>query len=175
MIADDKKIERARQLYALAARSCDLLAFGEAVSILRREPTAKRSRVHRERCMQVRIAEERTRGKVASGIRRIRRLGRKGLLGGCLIECTYVRYGLLGGERWKSEAGNTGDKNNPECLSHKFSSHNSKCMGFHKCFFLRTMTHSRFRCRPSGRIAVEVVLRCDQFVCQFIAEASPPA
>ena len=74
--------------------------------------------------MDVRIAEEWTGGKVASRIRRIRRLGGKGLLGRCLIECAYVRYGLLGGECWQSEAGNTGDKNNPECLFHKFSSHN---------------------------------------------------
>src|SRR6476660_1603599 len=83
--------------------------------------------------MDVRIAEERTRGKIASRIRRIRWLGRKGLLGRCLIECAYVRYGLLGGERWQSEAGNTRHKNNRECLCHKSSSHNSKCMGFHKC------------------------------------------
>ena len=129
MIADDEKIERARQLYALATRSSDLLAFGEAVSILRRQPTAKRSRVHRERCMQVRIAEERTRGKVASGVRRIRRLGGKGLLGRCLIERAYVRYRLLVGERWQSEAGQTRHKNNPECLFHKSSSHDSKCIG----------------------------------------------
>ena len=45
MIAHDEKIERARQLYALTARSGDLLAFSEAVSILRRQPTAKRSRL----------------------------------------------------------------------------------------------------------------------------------
>ena len=65
MIADDEKIERPRQLYALATRSSDFLAFGEAVGILRREPTAECPRVHRERRMQVRIAKERTRGKVA--------------------------------------------------------------------------------------------------------------
>src|SRR6478609_8824969 len=83
--------------------------------------------------MNVRIAEERTHGKVASRIRRIGWLGRKGLLGGGLIECADVRYGLLGGECRQSEAGNTRHKNNPECLCHKSSSHNSKCMGFHKC------------------------------------------
>ncbi len=43
--------------------------------------------------MDVRIAEERARGKVASSVRRIRRLGGKGFLGRCLIERAYVRYG----------------------------------------------------------------------------------
>jgi len=64
--------------------------------------------------MDVRIAEEWACGKVASGVRRIWRLGGKGFLGRCLIERAYVRYGLLGGERWESEAGNTGNKTNPE-------------------------------------------------------------
>ena len=63
--------------------------------------------------MDVRVAEEWTRGKVASGVRRIWWLGGKGLLGRCLIECAYVCYGLLGRERWQSEADNTGDKANP--------------------------------------------------------------
>jgi hypothetical protein len=83
--------------------------------------------------MDVRVSEERARRKAAPRIRRIRWLGGKGLLGQCLIECAYVRYGLLGGKRWESEAGNTAHKNNPECLFHKFSSHSPK---FHECIFL---------------------------------------
>jgi hypothetical protein len=73
-----------------------------------------------------RVAEERSRGKVSARIRRVRRLGGKGLLGRCLIERAYVRYGLLGGERCQSEAGNTRHKNSPECLFREFCSHNSQ-------------------------------------------------
>ena len=80
--------------------------------------------------MNMRISEERARGKVASGVRRIRWLGRKRPLGRCLIECAYVRYGLLGGERWQSEADHTRSKNNPKCLFHKACSHNASCAFF---------------------------------------------
>src|SRR5437867_89217 len=90
--------------------------------------------------MDVRIAEKRPRGKVAPSVRRIRRPFGKRLLGRCLIERAYICYGLLGGERWQSEAGNTGDKDNLEFLFHKFSGHNPKCIAFISVGCLPTMT-----------------------------------
>ena len=85
--------------------------------------------------MNVRIAEERARGKVATRIRRIRWLGRKGLLGRCLIECADVRYGLLGGQRWQSDAGKARHQRDQEWLFHEFCSYN-QVHRFHKRVFL---------------------------------------
>ena len=60
----------------------------ETVRVLRAEPATERAGIHRERRVQVRVAEERARGKVAAGVWRIRRLRGKGLLGRSLIECS---------------------------------------------------------------------------------------
>ena len=95
--------------------------------------------------MDVSIAEEGARRKIAPGVRRIRWLGWKGLLGGCLIECANVRYGLFGCERWQSEAGHTRYKNDPDCL-------------FHKSVFLPTTADVTLdaRCRAFGRKNVDL-------------------
>jgi hypothetical protein len=66
----------------------------------RRQPKAPA--VHRERCVQMRVAEERTRGKIAARVRRVRRLGGKHLRGRFLVECADV-----GRDRSCAKAGRT--------------------------------------------------------------------
>src|SRR4051812_12876841 len=94
MISHHEKIQRSRKLGALPARGYDLLAFCETISILRAEPRAECTRVHRIRCVKVRVAEVRPGWKVAPRIGRVRRLRGKHFLGCCLVErpdvCGYV-------------------------------------------------------------------------------------
>ncbi len=105
VIAHDDEIERARQLHALAARSRDLLALAKTIGVPRREPAAERARVHRERRVQVRVAEERARGKVPSRVRRIRWLGGKDFLRRRLVERADVRGSRFLREGSQTETG----------------------------------------------------------------------
>src|SRR4029077_19131239 len=86
--------------------------------------------------MDVRVSEERPGRKVAAGVRRVGRLGRKCLRQRFFIKGADVRYGLLGGERWQSDASKARHQRDQECLLHKFCSHN-QVHGFISVFFFR--------------------------------------
>ena len=86
MVRYDQEIQRSRKFGALSAGSDDFLALGKTIGVLRAEPSAERARVHRERSVQVRVAEVRPRRKIAPRIWRVRRLGGKRLLGRLLVE-----------------------------------------------------------------------------------------
>ena len=90
VVGDDEEVERTGELRPLAAGRRDLLALGEAVGVLRREPGAEGSGVQRERRVQVGVAEERPGREVAARWRRIRR-PRLDLLGRLPIQCPDVR------------------------------------------------------------------------------------
>ena len=75
--ATTRKSSGRDELHRLAARRGDLLAPGEAVGIARGEPRAECARVHRERGVQVRVAEERAGREVAARVGRVGRLGGK--------------------------------------------------------------------------------------------------
>ena len=76
VIGDHQEVERTRQLHRLAAGRRDLLAPGEAIGVARAEPRAEGAGVHRERRVQMRVAEERPRREIAAGIGRVGRFGR---------------------------------------------------------------------------------------------------
>ena len=61
VVGDHEEVERARELHRLAAGGGQLLAPGEAVGLLRPEPRAEGACIHRERRVQMRVAEERSR------------------------------------------------------------------------------------------------------------------
>ena len=77
VVGDHEEVERPRELHRLPGRRRDLLAPGEAVGVARRQPRTGRAGVHRERGVQVRVAEERPRWEIAARVRRVRRLRRQ--------------------------------------------------------------------------------------------------
>ena len=72
VVGDHEEVERSGELHPLAARRRDLVAFGEAVGVLRRQPGAERAGVHREGRVHVRVPEEGADREVAPRRRRIR-------------------------------------------------------------------------------------------------------
>jgi hypothetical protein len=89
MIADDQEIERPRQLRPLSGGGPDFLATGEAIGGVRLHVRADGAGVERDGGVQVRVAEVRAGGKVASGIGRVPRL-LECLRGGLLVELPQV-------------------------------------------------------------------------------------
>ena len=86
VIGDDQEVERPRKFRELSGRGHDLLALGETVGVARTEPRAERPGIKRHACMDMSVAEERPRRKVAASIGRIRTLGGKHLLSRRLVE-----------------------------------------------------------------------------------------
>ena len=100
VIGDDEEIERPRQLRRLPGRGRDLFALGEAIRIARTKPRAESAGVHRERGVQMRVAEERPGREIAAGVRRVGALGGKELLRRRLVERADVGHGrVLGNGR----------------------------------------------------------------------------
>ena len=93
VIGDDEKIERARELRRLAARGHDLFAAREAIGVARTQTAAERAGIHRERGVQVRVAEERAGGEVAVGVGRV----------GAFLErlCGFVAVERAERRRWR--------------------------------------------------------------------------
>ena len=93
----------------------------EAVGVPRAEPGAERAGVHRERRVQVRVAEERARREVAA---RVGRVGR--LRGKCLLDRLLVERADVGGDlrRWAARHradrhASTGARAADSCRDHR--------------------------------------------------------
>ena len=104
VVRDDEEVERARELHGLAAGGRDLLAAREPVGLAGREPRARGAGVHRERGVQVRVAEERPHREVAPRVRRVDGLLRERLLDGGLVGLA----GVLGERRSRHPQGHEG-------------------------------------------------------------------
>jgi hypothetical protein len=81
VIGHDQEIQRTGQLDRLPTRGGDLGALGEHVGVARRQARAERTGVHRERRVQVRVAEVRAGRERPAHVRRVGRL-RRTRLGG---------------------------------------------------------------------------------------------
>ena len=108
MVRHHQEIQRSRKLGTLPAGSDDFLALGEAISVLRSEPSAERARVHRKRGVRVRVAEVRPRREIAPRVWRVRRLGGKRLLGRLLVERADVGGYILCSDSRGKQAGREG-------------------------------------------------------------------
>ena len=78
VVRHDQKVQRAREFRRLAAGRHDLFTAREPIGVARSEPGAKRTGVHRERGVEVRVSEQGPRGVVAARVGRVRRLRREG-------------------------------------------------------------------------------------------------
>src|SRR6185436_10722241 len=105
MVGYHKKIERPREFRQLSRRGRDLLALGEPVSVARSQTRAKGAGIHRERGMEMCVAEQWPRWEVSSGPGRIRPLGWKDLFGRFLINGANVggRVAFLPPNRMREE------------------------------------------------------------------------
>jgi len=79
----------------------------EAIGVTGREPRAEGTRVHRIAGVQVRVAEQRPRGKVPARVRRVGRFRRVDLLQVRSGRCANVTLcdTLIGGQRLQCETG----------------------------------------------------------------------
>jgi hypothetical protein len=73
MVGDHQEVQWARELDRLSGGADDLLTSGEAVRVAGRQSRPERTRVHRKRGMQVRVAKERPGGEIPIDIGRVSR------------------------------------------------------------------------------------------------------
>ena len=104
VVGDDEKIERPRKLRRLSRRRDNLLALGEAIGVARAEPSAERASIERKHGVEMRVAEERPRRKVASRVRRISPLVGKHFVGGILVERAHIGDEPIVGKGGEHEA-----------------------------------------------------------------------